>query len=794
MCHKFRLLALFGFMSVLLTLGWPEFYGHATEAPPKKGAEAADADGTGLAVNDNTALDPSSTEDLDEGMIVEKALPPTRIRTFPFNRMQQGQDGMLYGIRNTKELEFTIRRDQRVPDASLRLHFTPSPALLPTVSHMRVFLNEEMMGTVPINTDPPGQRQSFTLPLDVSYLSTYNRLRIEFVGHYTEICEDLANTALWLDLGQNTQVEIVEEMLPLANDLAFFPEPFFDQNDMFGQIVPFVFAERPDTVTQEAAGILASYLGTEADWRDLKIAAHVDSLPAAHAIVMATNKVRPDFLADIPPVEAPVVAMVDHPEAPYYKLLLVLGRHSDDLKVATSALAMGEPVLRGASVSVSTLQPLEPRKPYDAPNWTPTNRPVYFAELAQYPGQLQVSGLRPPSIRLPLQVPPDLFVWRSKGIPLDLLYRYTPPIDRDESRLTISLNDRFVAGYPLEPIGERSALTKVRLDVVGSDVADMASLRVPALLVGGRNELKMDFSFATTVGNASANTCRTTLPVDTRAVIDERSSVDFSGYAHYIEMPNLHVFGSSGFPFSRMADLSDTVVVTPAEPSTHEIALLLQSLAMFGAQTGYPAYRFEVISDWQEARQRDKDVLWIGETPEAFRERPDANLLLNHTQTRVTLPLRPDRGLWHPPAVPYLPGRGAEDLKDEAWRLDMRGVAPIAAIVGMASPWHPGRSMVGLLASTPSDVEMLQGALQDSGKRSAMKGSVVTIRSSGVSGEYVGPRYFVGDLSWWQRIWYHLSDKPWLLAIVATGVVLAIGVMLWIILGRVARRRLNLDA
>lgn len=770
--------------------------GKAAEAPP----EAAQAlnDGDAPSPNEATlegqAAAAQNAAEPELAALDEPFAPPTYTQNIPLDRMLGEASSRLYGIRHAAELEFTIPRDRWVPSAQLKLQFTPSPALLPRVSHLLVFLNEELMGTVPIHTEPPGQRQTYAVPLDPDYLSTYNRVRIEFVGHYTDICEDLAHTSLWLDLGQRTEVELLEEMIPMANDLAFFPEPFFDRNHMFGQKISFVFAGSPDLFTQEAAGILASYFGTRAEWRDLSFGVQFNELPESHAIVLATNDTRPEFLADFPAVDAPVIAMIDHPDNPYYKLLLVLGQEPADLKTAAQALAAGTPILRGSSVTVDWLEPLEPRKPYDAPNWIPTDREVFFAELVQYPGQLQVTGLRPRSINLPLRVPPDLFVWRSKGIPLNLLYRYTPPITRDESRLTLALNDRFVAGYPLEPHTDSGAITRLRLDVVGSDVADVASLRIPALRVGGYNDLQLDFSFASTVGNASADTCRTTLPVDTRAIIDGRSSINFSGYPHYIEMPNLHVFGSSGFPFSRMADLSETVVVMPEAAAPHEVELLLQVLGMIGAHTGYPAYGVELVNDWTSASERDKDILWLGETPEEFRERPDANLLLNHTNTWLTLPVREQRGEWTPPTVPYLPGNETMVPGQEAWRVDLRGVAPIAAIVGMASPWQPERSMVGLLASTPSDYTLLVNALQDSGKRDAMSGSVVTIRTSGVWGEEVGPRYFVGDLSWWQRLWYHLSDKPWLLAALTAVVVFAVGVLIWIILGRIARRRLNMDA
>jgi hypothetical protein len=73
-----------------------------------------------------------------------------------------------------------------------------------------------------------------------------------------------------------------------------------------------------------------------------------------------------------------------------------------------------------------------------------TDRAVRFAELIKYPEQLRASGLQPLPISLDINLPPDLFVWRNQGIPLQTKYRYTPPASNDGSRLNISLNNQFI--------------------------------------------------------------------------------------------------------------------------------------------------------------------------------------------------------------------------------------------------------------------------------------------------------------------------------------------------------------
>ena len=89
----------------------------------------------------------------------------------------------------------------------------------------------------------------------------------------------------------------------------------------------------------------------------------------------------------------------------------------------------------------------------------------------------------------------------------------------------------------------------------------------------------------------------------------------------------------------------------------------------------------------------------------------------------------------------------------------------MAAVVGFQSPYNDQRSVIALLADSPRGYELLNSAMNDSGKRAAMFGSVSVIRESGVNSLRVGDVYYVGHLPWFERLWYALSNHPILLAI-----------------------------
>ena len=709
-----------------------------------------------------------------------------------FEQLGRPADSLLLGVRNSENIEFGVRRDRLATDAVLQLDYTPSPALLPNLSHLRVYLNDELMGVVPIEKDQLGQRVRRQMPLDPKLISDFNRVRLEFVGHYTDICEDPAHSGLWLNVNRKSQVQLREQALALENDLAYFPLPFYDARDTSKVELPVVFADAPTVGEQRAAAILASYFGSKAGWRKATFPVSFNSLPASGdkprpAVVFATNERRPAFIADLekfPAVDGPVVQLIDHPDDRWSKLLLVLGRNDEDLVKAASALAVGSDLFRGSRVKVEQMTALQPRKPYDAPNWTRTDRPVRFSELLDYPEQLQVSGLQPRPITLDVNLPPDLFVWRNQGIPLQTLYRYTPPAVTDESRLSISVNDQYITSMPLVGNDRRSStLEEMRLNVLSTDSTALTEQSlVPALKIGARNRLRFDFSFASTMGSAQRDHCQTTLPVDVRAAIDENSTIDLSGYHHYMAMPDLRAFVRSGFPYSRMADLSDTVIVVPAKPTPMQVGTLLDVISSIGGQVGYPALNVRLSDNWKQAAEADADLLLIGSLPEDLREQPNLGLLLNAqrdwmVQGRV-LEQTGNRRFDTSPVV-------------STSRVEVSAQAPIAAITGLKSPFHEQRSVVALLASSDAAYGMLREVLADSGKLDAVAGSVALVRSSGVSSQFVGEHYYVGQLPWWLLLWFHLSDYPALIAVIATVSVLLFAFLLWRALRWASRRRLG---
>ena len=688
---------------------------------------------------------------------------------------------VLRGVNPDGSVEFGMRSDEVVSKALLNLEYTPSPSLLPVQSQLKVYLNDELMGVLPVTKEQLGKKTFAQLPIDPLYISDFNRVRLEFVGHYRDVCENPASSTLWLDVGRSSALELTYQTLAVKNDLSHFPVPFFDPRDNRPLTLPVVFAASPDNAQQQAAAIVASWFGSRSGWRGQNFPVLYNSLPDRHGIVFATNDKRPDFLRDHPAVTGPTVEMINHPADPYVKLLVVMGRDDNDLLQAAKGIAQGNILFRGSRVAVDEVKPLLPRQPYDAPNWVRTDRAVNFGELKSYAEQLQATGLQPSSINLSLNLPPDLYLLRTNGIDMKLNYRYTAPPTKDSSRMDISLNNQFLRSFSLTG-GQESNQLLMRLPVIQGLLDGKTDVAIPALQLGAVNQLRFDFQYMNPLPGGTVDNCVTFQSVPNRVVIADDSTIDFSNYYHFLVMPDLRAFANAGFPFSRMADLSESIVVMPKTPNPTQVSTLLEAVGTIGAQTGFPAINLTLTDDGSQLQGKDADIMVIGTIPDALKDDKRIDLLVDATRSWVKTPQRQNDV---PDIMPDSNDRQA------SVQTAVSSSGAMAAVVGFQSPFNDQRSVVALLADSPRGYELLNQAMNDTGKRAAMFGSASVVRESGVNSLRVGDIYYVGHLPWFERIWYALSNHPVLLAVLAALSVVLLAWVLWRLLRIMSRRRLD---
>lgn len=694
----------------------------------------------------------------------------------------------LRGTEGLYSWRFGLRLDETVTRATLKLRYTASPSLLPELSHLRVRLNGELIATLPLPREEAGKEQLREVRLDPGYFSDYNELLVQLVGHYTTDCEDPQHSSLWATVSGKSTLELALSRLAPAPDLALLPAPFFDEHDPRPLTLPFVMGSTRTAQVLAAAGTVASWFGALADYRGARFPVLLNRLPEdSHAVVFASSELRVDGL-DLPAVTQPTLSVAPHPHRPDRRLLVLQGRDAAQLKTAADALVLGQAVLTGPRSSIAALSPVPRRPANDAPRWIRTDRPVELGELVEDPARLQVDGHAPAPVTVRFRAAPDLFAWNSAGIPLNLIYRYTPPREDDNSMLTVSMNDRIVRSFRLRRPAEGAA---IELPFANDDARAERRLRIPPFQLGADNQLRFQFA----VDHHRAGPCRDSGLDPVRSAIDPASTIDFRGVPHYAELPDLAKFANAGYPFTRYADLAETAVVLPSEETPTDVETALALLGRLGRMTGAPGTAAVWVRAADVESVEDRDLLIVGggkgsSMPEEWNRSLPA--VIQRMGAQLT-PLRRAGAyasqLWS--NAGSAGDQGDPGRNEAAWRLAVESQGEIAALVGFESPLESGRSAVALLASSRKMQGSVLDALDDTAKVQRFRGHTVIVRDEAVEPYGGGPRYSVGHLPPGTRARLLLSRHPLLAVVFAVIAVIIIGFWMNWSLRRLAARRVR---
>ena len=309
---------------------------------------------------------------------------------------------------------------------------------------------------------------------------------------------------------------------------------------------------------------------------------------------------------------------------------------------------------------------------------------------------------------------------------------------------------------------------------------------IPLYTVFGENDLQLFFDARPLHrGDCAA------IPEDVRMSVDVTSTLDLSSAYHFTTLPNLAFFVDSGFPFTRMADLSDTAVVLPQQPSSVELTAFLDLMGHLGSLTFQPVTRVTVRRANDLASVADKDILVVGTLQQLA---PAAEALsrspyrIEGGSLRVALPSAL-QGIWR------LFGDQTGEARERA-ATDL--AAPLgegsAALIGAEAPAGRNRSVVALLGGSPQALVALVDAMRNPKLVPQIQGDL-TLLSGGVATAYrAGGIYTVGSLPIWLLPEWWLEDRPGYVIIVMLVAAAVMGTCLYRVLRwragrRVARRR-----
>lgn len=686
-----------------------------------------------------------------------EANSPTFSDSYDLTALGQKEAVLLKGNNARATISFGVPVTKVVTQASIEIGYRASSELAPKLSTIDISLNGSPVSSVPIgDTSDPESVESAELQLPAELLVADNTLTFELKGKCASGCSDGTPSALWLKLDRSTRIRMSGSVLAIANNLRLLPAPFFDGTSQRPVSVQMAFAENPDARTLEASGVVASWLGTLADFRGIHFPVSVGSVPQGNVIVFAPkgSPLIPD--QSLNALNGASIGLRDNPSDPYGKVLVITGDNSRQILDAARALASGRYPREGDMAELGGFVMPAKRRMYDAPKWLNKTAEKLTTE------DLQVYGNG--TVNLYFRLPPDLSFGSETMAPFRLNYELAHWNSRTRGEMRIKLNGEYVAARSL------SAAT--------ADEKRMTTIGLPVDRLFSGNTLTIEFS----VDNSQSTETRST---PHQAILRD-SSLDLDSLVHFVLMPRLDLFANSGYPFTRFADLSETAVILPHDSSPQLTSLYLALFGFFGARSGYPALRASVIYPEQAASARNKHLLILGgaddEGGAALSDPSPARLDQN------TIRLSVQRSI-----VNLLPWPKSGDQRRLA--ADILAAEPAATgfISQYASPFGQGMTAVSFQARGPSQYAELERLFTETTQKTGIHGNLCLLQDGLLHSFTLKTNsYSYGNLRWDERWRTWAREHYWAIPLLLIFAVIILGFQLnaWL----EVRARLRLES
>ena len=680
-------------------------------------------------------------------------------------------------------IDFTLPEDRVILNARLSLNLRVSPAMATRNASLQLMLNGQPLGVVPLGA---AQSDVTRYQLDVpgALLVSANSLSVNIIDGEAMQCQRDLSDKYQVTVLPDSRFEMEGQQLNIGADLSQFPRPFFDNMQMTQATLSFAFPAGPRADNLSAAALIASWMGIQADYRGIAFDTAEDRLPEKNGIVIGHPGETVGGLKL--PEGGTQLQIIDNPANPIYKLLLVVGKDETALRAAAWRLTRGNFAGQTAGVTVEP-QTIPQSQPYDAPRWIPTDRPVQLSELIRKDQSLTVNGIWHEPLQVAFRAAPDLFLWDGETIPLHINYRFPTEswIDEQRSLLSLTMNGTFLHNLP---VNKQGALEGLWHKLGGDARQETFDIPLSPYMIYGDNQLSLYFNI---VPKADAP-CSVLLNNNIKSRIDDNSWIDLSHTRHFTLLPNLSYFVGASFPFSRLADYSQTVLLLSAKPSETEMATLLNLAARSGNATGTALNNNRVVLGMPKGGAglellRTRDVLAVsGLTQQEFNR---ALLADSPFVARTSAFGVREVSLWQKVSR-WLDGDWNADATDadryfssnEAWR----------GFVSFRSPWNNARLVVLALGSSDAQLSRLHDDLASPQINAGIRGDVSLITNeNGVRSFRVGQQFPSGQMPpHMMAVWY-ANQHPVLLAIFGLlfGVVAGLG--LYVVLKKRAVKRLD---
>jgi cellulose synthase operon protein B len=288
---------------------------------------------------------------------------------------------------------------------------------------------------------------------------------------------------------------------------------------------------------------------------------------------------------------------------------------------------------------------------------------------------------------------PDLAFPGKAKIKLITNYSYASQLDNSQSKLEVRLNGKAIASFALDkPEGETNASRAIEFPV-----EDFFSY----------NELEYQFFTYPPKKNA----CEFVTDAQIWGTVHNTSRFEFTNEKRS-SLPDAGLLNDGGFPFSEVADFSETAIVMPASPNTAEQNTLLQLMLRLGKEAAFSGKKLPVVvtpEGLTAELKSNKHIIVIGQSA--------VNALKGDIKSKVQL---------------VLEGKTADFSEQEKTLATLSHDSNQGVVEEVLSPWNEKRVVLLAYGETPTAQQNVADLFKKDGSFQAIQeGNITVINSAG---------------------------------------------------------------
>ena len=523
----------------------------------------------------------------------------------------------LEGIYNESRLRFTRPRNWSVKSVKILLRYRHSGALYATRSNLNVIVNDNNVGSVPLNLKQ-GDTGTIVFDIPTRILQDYNELIIAGLQNNSPTCtQDPFDPSLWTEILPDSKLVFNYDTEPFQLDFNSYPYPLIDVLSLETNHIDYVVPTEQDQAWLTAIARLQTSLGRIADYRPLEtdLVESLDNVADGNRVVIVGTPAQQSALETLKlPLEIKNDRWLDAKqtlipsdtgilmwtvlEDKQSPVLVATGNGPTAVAKAVQFLAQSQDRKIGAGqvILVDEVEAIEPPDVRDWPRYLPISDNFELSDLSGFNNEpiedVAIRGAHAPPFEFDFKgLPDDRFL---PGNVMTLRYSYGPQVNPLTSLVEVQLDGITVAGRRLDSIdGKRRATLKVEL---------------PEQHITPQSRLKVYLRF----DPRERRSCSRVTDHQLWGTIHSDSSFNLNRQ-QVAKLPDLNLL-KAGYPFSSPQDLSRTAIVVPNKPSMTELSVILELSERLGRLSRSEAIQLQVypVSQLTPEIQESQHLVAIG--------------------------------------------------------------------------------------------------------------------------------------------------------------------------------------